>query len=107
MTNKLTTKKTGFDEVKKIEEQTNKKIQKGLENPKASTGTPISDLSGGAKLMAVASNIGGGSKATGGKGVVDGLNTIMQNQKAKAILKTAEQLSLKEKGSKKISSKKK
>ena len=100
-------KKTGLKEVKKIAKQTNKKIEKGLSNPKASTGTPINALSGGAKIMAVTSNIGGGSKATGGKGVIDGLNTIMQNQAAKAILKTAKQLSSSESENKKISSKKK
>ncbi len=104
MKNNLLAKKTGLKEVKKIEKQTNEKIKEGLSNPEASTGTPIDVLSGGAKIMAVTSNIGGGSKATGGKGVIDGLNTIMQNQAAKAILKTAKRLSSSE--NKKISSKK-
>lgn len=106
MKNELTIKNTGFDEVKKIEEQTNKKIKEGLENPKASTGTLISELSGGAKFMAQLSNIGDGSIATGGNGIAGGFNTIMQNQQAKAALITAEQLNQKEKGNKKISSKK-
>ena len=104
MKNNLLAKKTGLKEVKKIEKQTNEKIKEGLSNPEASTGTPIDVLSGGAKIMAVTSNIGGGSKATGGKGGIDGLNTIMQNQAAKAILKTAKRLSSSE--NKKISSKK-
>lgn len=69
--------------LKKIEKQTSEKIQKGLKKPTASTGKSMNDLKGGAKFMDQLSNIGGGSKATGGKGIADGFNTIVQNQKGK------------------------
>ena len=88
------TKKNTFNDVRKIEKATRTKIKNGLSQPKASTGTPIKKLRGGAKFMAQLSNIGGGSKATGGKGISDGFNTIMQNQNAKTMLQTISQLNL-------------
>ncbi|GHU75205.1 hypothetical protein FACS1894188_05540 [Clostridia bacterium] len=66
--------------------KTDKKIQKGLDKPIASTGTPISELKGAAKFTSSLSNIGGGSKDTGGGGMEDGLKTINQNSAAKGIL---------------------
>lgn len=45
-------------------------------NPNASTGTPISDLNGIAKSLAMISNLGGGSKAVGGEGVEGGIRNI-------------------------------
>lgn len=69
-----------------VAKQTGDKIKKGLENPTASTGTPIDSLSGGAKFMAQLSNIGGGSKATGGGGIQDGFNTVNTNTKVKTVL---------------------
>ena len=66
--------------------QTSAKIQQGLENPLASTGTPIEKLHGGAKFMAQLSNIGGGAISQGGGGIRDGFNTIQQNTSARAVL---------------------
>ncbi len=68
--------------------ETNKKITKGLENPTASTGTPIDQLHGGEKFMAQLSNIGEGSVAIGGGGIKEGFNTISTNIAAKSA-KTA------------------
>lgn len=73
---------------KDVAKNTDKKIEAGLKKPNASTGTPIKDLNGGAKFMAQLSNIGGGSKSTGGGGIKDGLNAITQNTAAKSTLKT-------------------
>lgn len=67
----------------------------------------MNDLKGGAKFMAQLSNISGGSKATGGKGIAYGFNTIVQNQKAKTILQTISQKNLKDSASPLISDKKK
>lgn len=69
-----------------IKEKTDEMIQKGLECPTASTGTPIKDLNGGALFMAQLSNIGGGSIETGGGGIKDGFNTIAANIAAKTAL---------------------
>ncbi len=49
--------------------QARKVIETGLANPYASTGTPISKLKGMAKTLAIKANVGGGSVATGGRGV--------------------------------------
>ncbi len=46
----------------------------------------MNQLSGGAKIMATISNIGGGSKETGGGGVVEGLKTIAEHVDAKGKL---------------------
>ena len=94
-----------IETLKKIEKQTSEKIQKGLKKPTASTGKSMNDLKGGAKFQL--SNIGGGSKATGGKGIADGFNTIVQNQKAKTILQAISQKSLKDTASHLISDNKK
>ena len=53
--------------------QRGKQIVDGLNRTTASTGTPMDKLHGGAKRMAQMSNIGGGSKATGGGGVDEGM----------------------------------
>lgn len=58
------------------------KIKEGLSKPTASTGTPMSALSGAAKTIAGMSNIGGGSIATGGDGILGGLATVMEYQEA-------------------------
>ena len=96
-----------IETLKKIEKQTSEKIQKGLKKPTASTGKSMNDLKGGAKFMAQLSNIGGGSKATGGKGIADGFNTIVQNQKAKTILQAISQKSIKDTASHLITDNKK
>lgn len=61
---------------KMVLQETEDKIKRGLSMQTASTGTPIVNLRGGAKFMAQLSNIGGGSKATGGGGIKDGFATI-------------------------------
>ena len=73
-------------ELEKTIRETDSKIMKGLEKTTASTGTPISELNGGAKFMAQLSNIGGGSVETGGGGIRDGFNTIASNISAKSKL---------------------
>lgn len=65
-------------------EASQRKIVEGLSKKTASTGTPIENLHGGAKFMAQLSNIGGGSKETGGGGIKDGFNTITTFVDAKA-----------------------
>lgn len=70
---------------------TTAQIKSGLSNPIASTGTPISDLRGGAKLNARISNIGGGSKASGGGGIEAGLKAILLHTRADQHLKTESQ----------------
>lgn len=69
-----------------IAEVTDKQIKEGLEKPNASTGTPMDDLSGGAKVMAQLANIGKGSIETGGEGVKGGLNALMANMLAKGAM---------------------
>ena len=49
--------------------QTRKVIENGLSKPLASTGTPISELKGMARTLAMKANVGGGSIASGGHGV--------------------------------------
>lgn len=71
--------------------RSNKKIQDGLAKETASTGTPMKKLSGGAKFTAQLSNIGGGSKATGGGGIAEGFNQIAQNVALKATINALEQ----------------
>lgn len=58
--------------------QTKRKIDAGLAKPVASTGTPIEDLSGMAKTLALKANLGGGSIATGGRGVRGGDELLNQ-----------------------------
>ena len=65
-------------------------IIEGLAKPTASTGKTMEEIHGGAKFMAQMSNIGGGSKATGGGGVQSGFNIITNNQKAKTVLELQE-----------------
>lgn len=68
-----------------------RKIAEGLSRKTASTGTPIVDLHGGAKFMVQLSNIGGGSKETGGGGIKDGFNTIATYVDAKAKIQEQSQ----------------
>lgn len=68
--------------------ETGQRIKEGLEEPFASTGTPIKDLSGGAKFMAQMSNIGGGSLEVGGGGIKEGFGIILANADAQATLRT-------------------
>lgn len=68
--------------------ETGEKIKKGLEKSTASTGTPIAALNGGAEFLAKLSNVGGGSVKTGGGGVRDGFNTIVNNQMARCVLES-------------------
>ena len=68
-----------------------RKIVEGLSRKTASTGTPIGELHGGAKFMAQLSNIGGGSKETGGGGIKDGFNTITTYVDANAKIQVQSQ----------------
>ena len=63
----------------------------GLNKPTASTGTPMKKLHGGAKKMAQMSNIGGGSKATGGGGVDEGMKAMLQYTQANTVKKMVAQ----------------
>lgn len=58
--------------------QTRNKINEGLAKPLASTGTPIAELSGMAQVLAQKANLGGGSIATGGRGVRGGDELLNQ-----------------------------
>ena len=62
------------------------KIKAGLEKPAASTGTPMQNLWGGPLFNAALSNIGGGSKASGGGGMQAGWKTCTQFVTASAVL---------------------
>ena len=55
-----------------------RKIREGLLKPNSGTGTPIKDLYGGSKENVQLSNIGGGSKANGGGGMVHGRKIIAE-----------------------------
>lgn len=70
-----------------IIKQRGNQIKNGLNKTTASTGTPMEQLHGGAKRMAQLSNIGGGSKATGGGGVDEGMNAMMQYAQASTVKK--------------------
>ena len=85
-TNEIDIKKN----LKEIIDETDEIIKTGLNKETASTGTPMNKLSGGAKFMATVSNIGGGSKETGGGGVAEGLTTLFNNSNAKGALKGVE-----------------
>lgn len=71
--------------------QRGQQIVDGLTRTTASTGTPMDELHGGAKTMAQMSNIGGGSKATGGGGVAEGLKAVLQYTRANTVKKMASQ----------------
>ena len=83
--------------IDQIYRQTGQQIKDGLNRPTASTGKSIADLSGAAKMTAQISNIGGGSKATGGGGIEKGLDTVTkhaQARTAKAIIDSTKQKQL-------------
>ena len=71
--------------------QRGKQIVDGLNKTTASTGTPMDKLHGGAKRMAQMSNIGGGSKATGGGGVDEGMKAMLQYTQANTVKKMVSQ----------------
>lgn len=78
--------------VDQVFNSTGKQIMEGLSKSTASTGKPIDELHGAAKRIAQISNIGGGSKATGGKGIDGGLDTLTkhaQARTAKAMIESA------------------
>lgn len=83
-------------------ETSQRKIAEGLSRKNASTGTPIENLHGGAKFMAQLSNIGGGSKETGGGGIKNGFNTIATYVDAKAKVQVQSQSLLTQKQIKRI-----
>ena len=71
--------------------QRGKQIVDRLNKTTASTGTPMDKLHGGAKRMAQMSNIGGGSKATGGGGVDEGMKAMLQYTQANTVKKMVSQ----------------
>jgi hypothetical protein len=58
--------------------RTRKEIETKMAVPVASTGTPISELNGMARTLAIMANMGDGSIATGGRGVRGGEELIAQ-----------------------------
>lgn len=84
-----------------ILEKRGKQISDGLNKTTASTGTPMKKLHGGAKAVTQMSNIGGGSKATGGGGIAEGMEAMLQYTQATTAKKIVTQ-----NGKKKISRKK-
>ncbi len=84
--------------VDQVYNQTQKKITEGLSKPTASTGTRIEDLHGAAKTIAQISNIGGGSKATGGGGITEGMKTLVEHGQASTAKKMIEQSTQKKLG---------
>lgn len=74
-------------ELAKVIKQTNEQIKEGLEKKTASTGTPIDDLHGMAKSLAIIANVGGGSVESGGGGVKTGTEALLTNAVAKSELK--------------------
>ena len=69
--------------VNPVYHETGKQIVDGLNKPTTSTGKSIDELHGAAKTIAQMSNIGGGSKATGGKGIAGGLDALTKHAQAK------------------------
>lgn len=61
-------------------------LDERLSKPTASTGTRIDTLNGIAKALAMMSNAGGGSVATGGGGVAEGIKNITELAQAEAFL---------------------
>ncbi|MDE6789622.1 MAG: hypothetical protein K2J47_09950 [Ruminococcus sp.] len=61
-------------------------IEERLATPTASTGTPIDDLNGIAKALAMMANAGGGAVAIGGGGVAEGIKNITELAQAEAYL---------------------
>ncbi len=66
--------------------RTNSAIETGINNLKASNGTPMDNLHGAAKTTATLKNIGKESAANGGMN--EGMNTILLNTKANSIIQT-------------------
>ena len=85
------------DMVNKIYNDTAKKIQEGLSKETASTGTPMKELKGAALFTATMSNIGDGSKASGGGGMEQGLKTVTKYGKAEVAKKMLEQSKMNQK----------
>ena len=56
----------------KVYQQPGQEIVKGISESTASTGKPMNELYGAEKRIAQMSNIGGGSKASGGGGIDKG-----------------------------------
>lgn len=84
-------------EINRVYQQTGKQIEDGLSKSTASTGTPMDELHGAAKRIAQMSNIGGGSKAKGGKGIDGGIETLTkhaQARTAKALIDKSKQKKL-------------
>lgn len=82
----IVTKQNTFEQnVNNLYETTKNQIQAGISKPTASTGKPIENLHGAAKTTTLLSNIGGGSKETGGGGMAQGLKTLSQFTQAATV----------------------
>lgn len=62
--------------------RTRSELEKGLSKQTASTGRLLSEIHGNARTNAVISNCGGGSKATGGKGIQGGVDLLIKHSEA-------------------------
>lgn len=86
--NEVTTGKLDLNSVMRIAQESEEQVRRGVNKKTASTGKLMSELKGAAKKTALLSNIGGGSKAKGGKGMDGGFDCIRRMDKSKAILET-------------------
>lgn len=69
-----------------VADETDKHISDGTSKTTASNGKPMNELKGAPVLTATLKNIGRAAKPDGG--MKDGLETIMLNTKAKAVIET-------------------
>lgn len=101
--NKIINKNKGKDVIQRrnisLEETANMvikstgtQIKNGLEKKSAGTGTPINKLNGAAKTLAQLSNIGGGSKSTGGGGIEKGMEIMGKFIQAKTVKQTIKRI---------------
>ena len=91
-TTAITRQKPSPDQIDILYRQKRNKIQSGLSKPTASTGTPMEQLKGAARYTAELSNIGGGSKATGGGGMREGMKTVMEYSHVDGVKKVRDSL---------------
>ena len=62
--------------------ETREELERGLSKQTASTGRPLNEIHGIARTITIISNCGGGSKATGGKGVQGGMELLLKHEEA-------------------------
>lgn len=76
-------------------------IREGTSRPFAGTGKPIEALYGAARMNAVVANIGGGSKATGGGGMVQGMDLLLKYTQADTVVRMEDRVKVLNRKSKK------